>query len=200
MSLAVLFHILRAQHISDINISIRSLRLCCWITKSIVVFSVRCVLEIWCGWVWVAGWSFSLQHGHYSNPAAPNLQNTTNREHNNRRGNQQQSRKLLMMDILMSEICWAHKKWNKIPSDIKLVLYSATITMMHGPINIMSWTSVFVCDIGCDSTYRETVTASFRNLRFQILMTVYPFHPDHIFSSRISFVNSIGKKHFKFYF
>jgi len=49
---------------------------------------------------------------------------------------QQQSRKLLMMDILMSETCWAHKKWNKIASDIKLVFYSSTITMMHGPINM----------------------------------------------------------------
>ena len=49
---------------------------------------------------------------------------------------QQNSRKLLMMDILMSETCWAHKKWNKITSDIKLVFYSSTITMMHGPINI----------------------------------------------------------------
>ena len=26
---------------------------------------------------------------------------------------QQNSRKLLMMDILMSETCWGHKKWNK---------------------------------------------------------------------------------------
>ena len=32
---------------------------------------------------------------------------------------QQHSRKLLKMDILMSETCWAHKKWNKIASDIK---------------------------------------------------------------------------------
>ena len=46
------------------------------------------------------------------------------------------SRKLLMMDILMSETCWTHKKWNKIASDIKLAFYSSTITMMHGPINI----------------------------------------------------------------
>jgi len=38
---------------------------------------------------------------------------------------QQQSRKLLMMDIFMSETCWAHKKWNKIPSDIELVFYSS---------------------------------------------------------------------------
>ena len=49
---------------------------------------------------------------------------------------QQNSRKLLMMDILMSETYWAHKKWNKIESDIKLVFYSSTLTMMHGPINI----------------------------------------------------------------
>jgi len=33
----------------------------------------------------VAG--FSLQHGHHSNPAAPNLQHTTNREQNYRYGN-----------------------------------------------------------------------------------------------------------------
>ena len=54
MSLAILFYFLCAQHVSDINISIiRSLRLCCWITTSVVLFSVRCVLKIWCGWVWV---------------------------------------------------------------------------------------------------------------------------------------------------
>ena len=40
---------------------------------------------------------------------------------------QQSSRKLLMMDILMYETCWAHKKWNKIASDIKLVFYSSTV-------------------------------------------------------------------------
>ena len=34
------------------------------------------------------------------------------------------SRKLLMMDILVSETCWAHKKWNTIASDIKLVFHS----------------------------------------------------------------------------
>ena len=45
------------------------------------------------------------------------------------------SRKLLKMDILMSETCWAHNKWNKIASDIKLVFHSSTMAMMHGPIN-----------------------------------------------------------------
>ena len=51
MSLAILFHLLCAQHVSDINIFIfRSLRLCWWITTSVVLFSVRCVLQLWCGW------------------------------------------------------------------------------------------------------------------------------------------------------
>jgi len=40
---------------------------------------------------------------------------------------QQNSRKLLMMYILMSETCWAPKKWNKIANDIKLVFYSSTV-------------------------------------------------------------------------
>jgi len=98
MSLAILFHFLCAQHVSDINISIiRSLRLFCWIATLVVLFLAN---------------------------------NTTNVVI------QQNSRKLLMMDILMSETCWAHKTWNKIASVIKLVFYSSTITMMHGPINI----------------------------------------------------------------
>jgi len=49
---------------------------------------------------------------------------------------QQNIRQLLMMDMLISETCWAHKKWNKIASIMNLVFYSSTITMMHGPINI----------------------------------------------------------------
>ena len=54
MSLAILFHFLCAQHVSDINICIfRSLWLCCWIITSVVLLSVRCVLEIWCAWFWV---------------------------------------------------------------------------------------------------------------------------------------------------
>ena len=56
----------------------------------------------------------------------------------------QHSRKPLTMDVLMSETCWVHKKWNKIVSDIKLVFYSSTITMMQGPINIRYGKSVRV--------------------------------------------------------
>ena len=95
MSLAILFHLLWAQHVSDINISIfRRLQLCWWITTSVVLFSVRCVLEFLLrlvfGGVRFAGFS-------------------------------------LKMDILMSETCWAHNKWNKIASDIKLVFHSSEI-------------------------------------------------------------------------
>ena len=62
MSLVILFQLLRAQHVSLINISIfRSLRLCWWITTPVVLFSVRCVLQflLWLifGGVRVAGWS-----------------------------------------------------------------------------------------------------------------------------------------------
>ena len=79
---------------------------------------------------------WSLQHGYYSNPTTPNC--NTHRTKNNSTNVviQQNSRKLLMVDILISEICWAHKKWNKIASDIKLVFYSSTITTMQGPIYI----------------------------------------------------------------
>ena len=37
-----------------------------------------------------------------------------------------------MMVILMSETCWAHKKWNKIASDIKLVFYYSTLPITSG--------------------------------------------------------------------
>jgi len=162
MSLAVLFHFLCAQHVSDINISIiRSLRLFCWITTLVVLFLVRCVLEFRCGWIGVVS---VLQ-------AEAQLQHVLDINISIIRSLQlfcwittlvilflvrcvlefrcglvgvgsvlqaeaQNSRKLLMMDILMSETCWAHKKWNKIASDIKLVFHSSTITMMHSPINI----------------------------------------------------------------
>ena len=103
-----------------------------------------------CGWFWVV---FVLP------ASACNTSTTENQPHqisNTQRTEnkttdvviQQHSRKLLMMDILMSETCWAHKKWNKIASDIKLVFHS-TITMMHGPINItllsLSLTGARVC-------------------------------------------------------
>ena len=77
-------------------------------------------------------------------PNQPHRNSNTHRTKNNATNVviQQNSRKPLMMDILMSETCWAHKKWNKIASDIKLVFYTSTITMMHGPINIRNTTYI----------------------------------------------------------
>ena len=59
----------------------------------------------------------------------PHRNSNTHRTNNNTTNVviQQNSRKLLLMDILMSETCWAHKKWNKIASYDKLVFYSSTI-------------------------------------------------------------------------
>ena len=71
-------------------------------------------------------------------PTQPHRNCNTHRTKNNTTNVviQQNIHKLLMMDILMSETCWAHKKWNKIVIDIKLVFYFSAITMMHGPIKI----------------------------------------------------------------
>ena len=134
MSLAILFHFLCAQHVSDINISIiRSLLLFCWITTLIVLFLIRCVLEFRCGWVGVASACNT-----DTTPNQPYRNSNIHRTKNNTTNVviQQNSSKLLMMDVLMSETCRAYKKWNKIASDNKVVFYSSTIAMMHGPIYI----------------------------------------------------------------
>ena len=54
-----------------------------------------------------------------------------------------------MMDILMSETCWTHKKWNNMASDIKLVFHSSAIAMMHGLISIKN--NILVRKIGVSS-------------------------------------------------
>ena len=64
----------------------------------------------------------------------------------------QHSRKLLKMDILMSEACWAHNKWNKIASDIKLVFHLSTkFTFIYTKLKLktchIGWLS-FKNDIG----------------------------------------------------
>ena len=114
MSLAILLHFLCAQHVPDINISIiRSLRLCCWITTSVVLFSVRCVLEIWFRWFWVvpvmqAEAQVVLQPAKRAPLKTSRTKSPTHNELRTRRPIQQHSRKLLLMDILMSETCWVH--------------------------------------------------------------------------------------------
>jgi len=138
MSLAILFHFFFAQHVSDINIAIiRSSRLFFWITTLVVLFLVRCVLEFRCGWSGVEAEACNTD----TTPNQPHRNSNTHRTKNNTTNVviQKNSRKLLMMDILISETCWAKKKWNKIAIDIKLDFYSSTVTMIHGPINIRIW-------------------------------------------------------------
>ena len=125
MSLAILFHFLCAQHVSDINISIiRSLRLFCWITTLVVLVvstASACNTD--------------------TTPTQPHRNSNTHRTKNNTTNVviQQNSHKLLMMDILMSESCWAHKKWNKMASDIKLVFYSSTMHQEKLWIHLSNW-------------------------------------------------------------
>ena len=131
--LLFLFHFLCAQHVSDINISIiRSLRIFCWINTLVV-----------CSWFDVCWWSrlnyhwcFSLQHGYHSNPTTPKHQHSSNPVHTTNVVIRQKSRKLLVMDILMSETCWAHKKWYKNSKWHQVGILFSPITTMHGPINI----------------------------------------------------------------
>ena len=83
MSLAILFHFLCAQHVSDINISIiRSLRLFLSVLQG-----SACNTD--------------------TTPTQPHRISNTHRTKNNTTDVviQQNSRKLLMMDILMSETC-----------------------------------------------------------------------------------------------
>jgi len=124
-------HILHVSRIR-VNISfIRILRLLCWITTFVILFLVRCVLEFRCGWVGVVSVFEAEACNTDTTPTQPYRNSNTHRTKNNTTNVviQQSSRKLLMMDILMSETCWAHKKWNKIASYIKLVFYSSTVTV-----------------------------------------------------------------------
>ena len=120
--LLFLFHCLCAQHVSDINITIvRSLRLFCWINTLVV-----------CSWFDVC---WCLQHGHHSNPTTPKHQHTSNQEHTTNVVIQHNSRKLLMIDILMSETCWGHKKWNKNSKWHQVTLLFSAINT----INALQW-------------------------------------------------------------
>ena len=138
MSLAILFHFLCAQHVSDINICIiRSWRRFCWITTLVVLFLVwLCWRFCRFGLEWYPCCSlkhnFSLQHRYHSNQTQPHRISNRHRTKNNTNNVviQHNSHKLMMMDKLMSETCWAHKKWNKIASDNKLVFYSSKTNIL----------------------------------------------------------------------
>ena len=134
MSLAILFHFLRTQHVSDINIStIRSLRLCCWITTSVVLFckdgGFNVSVNVWClvVCVWCDVFCRSVVVGRRVfidiDPYILNIRFTNAKQAKIAHEYKNIKRRL-------------HKTTgNKIASDIKLVFYSSTITMMRGPIN-----------------------------------------------------------------
>ena len=50
-------------------------------------------------------------------------------------------------------------KYNLITSDIKLVSYSSTITMMHGPIYIRFTVVLFGCCLMCQGGKKELLRA-----------------------------------------
>jgi len=139
MSLAILFHFLCTQHVSDINITHHQELATILLNYHIgrVVLGSMCVGDFG---VVVLEWypCCRLQ------PATAPISNT--RQTKNNTTNvviQQNSRKLLMMVILMSETCWVHKKWNKIRSDIKLVLYSSVFMGLW----VWIWLWFILCNV-----------------------------------------------------
>jgi len=135
-------------------------------------------VSVWLVWSGIRVAGFNLQHGYHSNPTTPKLQHTRTKNNTTNVVIQQNSRRLLMMDILMSETCWALKKWNKIASDIKLVFYSSTITMMRGPVNIRSVLAEYLCLLYWWQWWwflRNPECICSRNRKeFYVLLTIHP--------------------------
>ena len=67
---------------------------------------------------------------------------------------QQHRRKLLMIDILMSETCWVHKKWNKTASDIKLVFYTSRIGYDLTLFVTQTWSHTVRCTLKIQVKYK----------------------------------------------
>ena len=87
-----------AQHVSDVNTSIlRSLRLICWVISWVVLLW----FELRCGFILHPD-TTPPQPNHNVTPTHTSNQSNTTHEIT-----QQISRKLLKMDVLTSETCWA---------------------------------------------------------------------------------------------
>ena len=107
-----------AQHVSDVNTSIlRSLRLICWVISWVVLlwFDVCwCYVMVWLGWCGI--------RMRASTPPQPNHNVTPihiEPEQHNPWNNWINNRKLLRMNVLISETCWALnnviiKKWHQV--------------------------------------------------------------------------------------
>ena len=94
------------QHVSDVNTSILwSLRLICWVISWVVLFWFDvcwCYIVVWLGWCGILMQSSACtQIPHHNTNTQSNQSNTTHEI------TQQISRKLLRMDVLTSETCWA---------------------------------------------------------------------------------------------
>ena len=90
-----------AQHVSDVNTSIlRSLRLIRWVTSRIVSGSMCVGVTLWFG------------YGYHTTPPQPNHNVTPTHieQDTTHEITQRISRKLLRMDVLTSETCWALNK------------------------------------------------------------------------------------------
>ena len=122
------------------------------------VLGLMCVgVSVWLVWRGMRVVDWSLQHEYHANPTTPKHQHTSNQDHTTNVVIQQNSRKLLMMDILMSETCWAHKKWNKNNKWRQVGLSFSTITMMHVPINIRCNRKHFLFDTNIARSSRSKV-------------------------------------------
>ena len=104
----------------------------CLSSVRVAGWSTGCVV---CGWAWVVSVLQASACNTDTTQTQPHQISNTQWTENKTTDVviQQQSRKLLMMDILMSETYWVHKKWNKIASDIKLVFYSSTVCIHNSP-------------------------------------------------------------------
>jgi len=95
-----------AQRVSDANTSIlRSLRLICWVISWVVLLwfddACWCYVVVWPGWCGIRMQCFNL-HPDTTPPQPTSNQSITTHEITH-----QISRKLLRMDVLTSETCWA---------------------------------------------------------------------------------------------
>jgi len=87
------------------------------------------------------------------------------------------SRKLLKMDVLTSETCWA-VNWHNKPSVIKLVYLYSDIKMMHGPIRIRNKQSIDIWG-WCHTPFQSKITQvrdDSDNIRFLFHFTVRGTH------------------------
>jgi len=83
------------------------------------------------------------------------------------------SRKLLKMDVLTFETCWAVNSEIIKASDIKLVYHYSTIKMMHGPRNIRNIR---------ERMFTICVTTTLRALAFSVVLTLLEKGPYERFS------------------